>query len=281
MKLRVVGTVVCICFLLIFGLGVSQAYDIVWSQQPNVTPLQGYAYASESHDPGAISDAADDFVLTKVDDIVKIRWWGTYWNPRTETNDQYPFYYSNHWSDPNPTPPDLISKFRISFYTDNEAGGEFPLWAYPAGLIDNATFDVGTEVSETIYATIDGPDFTQTVFEYEVDIDQAVDFPNLDLQENQTYWISIRAEEPAITSLVAEPTYQWGWQNSIVSYLPSNAVQSGYELGGLDKGLWRELPGEGLAFEIDMVPEPSSMILLAVGSMVFLGRKQRSKLRDK
>jgi len=279
MKLRVVGVIVFMCSPLIFGLGVSQANDVVWTQQPNITPLQGYAYASESHDPGAISDAADDFVLTKVDDIAKIRWWGTYWNPRTETNDQYPFYYSNHWSDPDPTPPDLISKFRISFYTDNEAGGEVPLWAYPASMIDNATFDIGTEVTESYYATINGPGYTQTVFQYEVDIDQAVDFPNLDLQEGQTYWISIRAEEPVMQSIIDEPTYQWGWQNSIVSYLPSNAVQKGYAHGGGDIGWWYELPGEGLAFEMDMVPEPSSMILLAVGSMVFLGKRQRRKQR--
>jgi len=284
MKLRVVGTVVCICFLLIFGLGVSQAYDIVWSQQPNVTPLQGYAYSSEITNTVELSAVADDFKLDKIDDIAKIRWWGSYWNPNDGTQDYYPFYYSDHWSDPDTNPPSLVSKFQISIWTDKPAGTGMPRWGYPDTLLASKSYELGTQVTEDNPTTINGPGFTQTVFQYEVDVDQAVDFPGLVLQEDQTYWISIQAEEPVINNLIGEATYQWGWQNCIICPPPTpsnNAVQYGYVRGNGDINWWYELPGEGMAFELEIVPEPSSMVILAAGSMVFLSRKHRRKQRDK
>jgi hypothetical protein len=254
---------------LAIGAGNVDAFNIQWSQQPNLVPRDGYAYSSESQ---VSSEVADDFMLDVDMDIAKIRWWGSYWEPVRGQDNFYPWYYSNSWGDPQATPPAPVTKFSIRILRNAEPTPTgTPPWPAPgAQVVSVGNFDLGAPggVTETLYDTINHPSgITQTVYQYEVD----VSVPSTSLAEGTVYWLSIQAE-----NFGANPV-QWGWQNAVPlldgqEERLAEATQIGFQE---PSGWWHALPGTDMAFEIELVPLPSSIVLMGMGALAVLRRKRR------
>jgi hypothetical protein len=221
-------------------------------------PMNGYSFSSETQVP---SQVADDFLCTDGLPIVKVRWWGSYWNTAYQSQVYYPYPNSDSWGDPIPNPPGIISDFIINFYSDVPAQTGVPPWSHPGAQEYARTLALdGIQVQETIFGQINRGPVNETVYQY----DAILPAP-FEQQAGNIYWLSIQAVDPDGNPL------QWGWHES-TDHWNDNAVQMGFS----PEGWWDLLPGEDMAFELQPVPIPSTLLLLGSG-LTFLIRLRRRR----
>jgi hypothetical protein len=222
-----------------------------------LNPGDAYAFSSETQ---LKTQVADDFPLESGLPIVGVTWWGSYW----DSSPFYPYPVSDNFGDPAPGYPE-IAGFNINFYA---AGGPPEPWGHPGG---NAAqnifipFDQANELKayEIPRTSTYGP-VTQTVYQYQADITTPVNLaPGI-------YWLCIQAvnHDPA-----AEPV-QWGWQESW-RWWNDNAVQMGAAPTDSDANWWHLRAGEDMAFEIHVVPVPTTLLLLGSGLIGLIGFRRR------
>lgn len=136
--------------------------------------------------------------------------------------------------------------FSIRFYTDNNGK--------PAGPTGIALFLPGNNVNRTATA-MDASG--SPVFAYGADID-------LTLNSNQTYWLSISNRSTGTTA-----DYYWLGQ----TFTGNNAVSSTTQgtTWGSGAGSWVDFRVYGT-----VVPEPGSLVLVAVAGTLFASRRKRN-----
>jgi hypothetical protein len=243
----------------------ANAAVVEWSQLPLIGQ-SGYNFSSEIQVPSAV---ADDFLCQNGLPIIGVTWWGSYWNPTGLVDGQvvsfYPYPNSDTWGDPVPNPPGTVSGFIISFWSDIPTGQGIPPWSYPGTLLYAVTIPLdGIQITETPFGSINhGAGVIETVFQYNAVLPMA-----LPQEAGQIYWLSIQAVDHNGNPI------QWGWHESI-NHWNDNAVQMGFPPGGLQPGWWHLMPGEDMAFEIQAVPIPGTLLLVATGLLGILGLRRR------
>lgn len=251
---------VAIVMALLFWMPVSSEGATAWSQLPSANPFDGYSYSSETGVKTA-SLVADNFTLENDLPIAGVTWWGSYWDVTNHNEDLDPYPNSDNFGDPKGS-IDTIEKFTISFH---EAGIGGPPWGHPSPPKEVLTFDFD-DVNERFAHEIVRGSKSQTVYQYYVDLDA----PYGKLVVGTTYWLSIQADNEG-----AEPV-QWGWQRAISENYP-NAVQ---DFPDVDKPYsWDLLDGTDMAFELEAVPIPSTLLLLGGGLVGLAGVRKKLKSR--
>jgi hypothetical protein len=251
-----------IAFLFLGIFSSSYASVVKWSQLPRMDQY-GFDFSSETQVPSAV---ADDWQCNDERDVIAIRWWGSYWFSMDKAgNSYYPYPNSDHWGNPVNVPPGTVTGFIISIYNDIPAGAGDPYWSHPGNQLYEATLSMG-QVTETVYGNIDHQDgvigdpndIIETVFQYKANLPQPFQ------QEIGTvYWLSIVAIDPDGNPI------QWGWHESEVLIM-DNAVQSGYSTIP-----WDLIPSKDMAFELQVVPLPNTLLLVVTGLIGILGMRRK------
>jgi hypothetical protein len=253
MKRRVFIFILLIAFLCLGIFPSVYASVVKWQQLP-LMDQWGFDYSSETQVQSAV---ADDWQCNDKRDVIAIRWWGSYWN----AGKYYPYPNSDHLGDPAIVLPGTVTGFIIRIYDDVPAGAGFPFWSHPGS---NVLLEAEvTQVSEKFYGKIDhaeGPNvITESVFEYYAKLPQSfVQEPGV------VYWLSIVAIDPD-----GKPI-QWGWHQA-EDFWRDNAVQAGY----YKPIYWNLLPDKDMAFELEVVPLPNTLLLVASGLIGILGFKRK------
>jgi hypothetical protein len=258
MKKRVFIFTLLIAFLCLGIFSSANASVVKWQQMP-LMDQWGFDYSSETQVPSAV---ADDWQCNDNRDVIAIRWWGSYWN----AGKYYPYPNSDHLGDPANVPPNTVTGFIISIYDDVPAGDGFPYWSHPGKTLYEATLSMG-QVTENEFGKIDhadgkigiGTDIIETVFQYKANL------PIPFQQEIGTvYWLSIVAIDRDGNPI------QWGWHQA-EDFWRDNAVQAGY----YKPIYWNLLPDKDMAFELEVVPLPNTLLLVASGLIGILGFKRK------
>jgi hypothetical protein len=127
-------------------------------------PMNGYSFSSETQ---VASQVADDFLCKDGLPIIKVTWWGSYWDSLYNGTNYYPQPNSGAWGDPIPNPPGTVSSFIINFYQDVPAQTGVPPWSHPGAQLYAETMDLdGVQVTETFFGTINRQGSIETVYEY-------------------------------------------------------------------------------------------------------------------
>lgn len=253
---------IIVASMIVFA-GVAHGAVAKWSQLPSMDLGNGYSFSSESQVVSVAnfaSQVADDFEYQNNSPVTAITWWGSYWDTVYNGTVYAPYRHSDGWGDPDAGPPDIVTGFNITFYQDVKAGSAFPPWSHP-GAQSGRTYNINiADINVQEYGAINRPASTQTVFQYDV----VLEIP-LTLTAGNIYWISIQAVDDNGEFI------QWGWQESD-DHWNDNAVQT---FPG-NPFLWDMLPGEDMAFELNAVPVPTSLLLMASGLLGFVCIRRKS-----
>jgi hypothetical protein len=248
---------------LFFSVFLSSSFAAVveWSQLP-LMAKDGYDFSSETQIPSTV---ADDFLSTGAS-ITGLTWWGSYWDATRSGGGRasYPAAHSHIWGDPVPNPPGTVTGFVISFWSDVPAKSGKPPWSHPGTLLYAEMIPLdGMQVKEAVYGTIERESgVTETVFRYDAVLPVTF-LPDA----GHIYWLSVQAIDPE-----GKPV-QWGWHESI-DHWNDNAVQQGFMPPGKPKG-WHLLAERDMAFEVQAVPIPGSVLLLGAGLIGILGLRRK------
>lgn len=259
MNKRVLTFTLLLAFLFIGAFTSADASIVKWSQLPRMDQW-GYDFSSETQVPSAV---ADDWQCNDARPVIAIRWWGSYWNTG---NPYYPYDNSDHWGSPA-VPPGTVSGFNIRIYSDVPAGAGSPPWSHPGSrLLYDETVSI-LQANEKVYGQIDhadgqigiGTDIIETVLQY--DLKLPTSFAQ---QPGVIYWLSIVAIDDGGSPI------QWGWHQAD-SLWRDNAVQAGF----YNPIYWNLLPDKDMAFEMQVVPLPNTLLLLVPGLISILGLRRR------
>lgn len=176
--------------------------------------------------------AADDWQCRDELPVTDFHWWGSY----------------PGWSETAPLV--VLNGFWFGIYTDVPAD-ENNLYSHPGTLI----WSHQTTAYQEVFVGYDQDPWTGNIdsaFQYNVDL-PTTNWFHQDSDVHTIYWLSIAAVLPSGT------TINWGWKSRPHNYQDDAVTQTaaaGWEPIG---------DGWDLAFELSTVPEPSSLIALAVG----------------
>jgi hypothetical protein len=156
-------------------------------------------------------------------------------------------------------------RFPITFYSDVPVGQGIPPWSHPGNLLYQETLDFAS-VNETKYGTIDhGANIIETVFQYNATLPTP-----FGQDASIIYWLSIQAIDDD-----GKPI-QWGWHEAETLW-HDNAVQwDKFFNGGINN--WNLLTNKDMAFEIEVVTIPTTLLLLGSGLLDILGLKRRVRM---
>jgi hypothetical protein len=206
--------------------------------------------------------------------VVAIRWWGSYWDTTYVGPQGAPFIYppypnSANWGDPAVVPPGTVQGFNILIFGDVPARAGIPPWSHPTTApvyIEQLPLDQ-VMVKETFYGVINRQGVTETVFQY----DAVLPVP-FEQEEGTVYWLAIQAIDPNPAGALLP--IQWGWHES-VDHWNDNAVQSGYTNYAFWG--WDLLPDKDMAFELQVVPVPATLLLFGSGLLGLAGFRRCRK----
>jgi len=253
--------------LLVLPAGSEPVFPVKWSQLPDMTEY-GYDWSSETVVP---SMTADDFLCDTPLAVIDVHWWGSYY----DSGGLWPYKSSNDFDDPtlgSGNPPGIITGFNIEFYTNVPADELIP-WSHPGDLLYEELIDMGL-VNETYFGTITHVYGAQeNVWQYNcvlpIPFEQDPLADPVDIDDDGTldgtiYWIKIQAVHE-------DPEIQWGWHEAD-SLWQDNAVQ---HWGPDPIPFWFLLENKDMAFELSVIPEPSLLLVAAVGLLALLRRRHR------
>jgi hypothetical protein len=168
---------------------ITEGKVIKWDQPPVLaTPTNVFYGWNEKSVIGA-QVAADDWVCTTTNPVMKIRWWGSFigWNSSDAT-------------------PVLPFDFKIHFWTDQPAGGTTP-FSHPQQAIwqivtTNYTWQCAGQDYDPRTGTF------ETCFLFEATLNPQQWFYQQPLTGTNIYWISIAGEYPT----TGTPPYPFGWK---------------------------------------------------------------------
>ena len=249
--------------------------QLKWSQLPRIDRW-GYDFSSEALVP---SKVASDFMCLDPRPVDKIHWWGSYWKAPLG----YPTYYSNSWADPTlatgqPVDPAILCGFNVQFYTDvpDSADPNVPMpWSHPGQLLYEEFVPI-TQVNVVPYAVIErnedgivGNDGDEQVWQYFVKLDRP-----FEQREYEIYWLKLQA----VNNDSNPDNIQWGWHES-VDLWNDEAVQQGPSnlWGMMYRKEWVEIPNKDMAFELGVIPEPATLLLVSFGAAGVLGIVRRRR----
>ena len=269
-------------FGLLFALAASVLADAIipnellkWSQLPRIDRW-GYDFSSETLVP---SKVASDFMCLDPRPVDKIHWWGSYWKAPVD----YPTYYSSHWTDPTlvtgqGVDPGILSGFSIQFYADvpDSPDPNVPMpWSHPGQLLYEQYIPIN-QVDVVPYEVIDrngdgiiGNDGDEVVWQYFVKLDRP-----FEQREYEIYWLKLQAHNKDSNP----DNIQWGWHES-VDLWNDEAVQQGPSnlWGMMYRKEWVEIPNKDMAFELGVIPEPATLLLVSFGAAGVLGIVRRRR----
>jgi len=255
--------------LLVLPAGSEPVFPVKWSQLPDMTAY-GYDWSSETTVP---SMTADDFLCDTPLAVVDVHWWGSYYDP----GDWWPYKSSDNFpNDPTAAgdPPEMITGFNIEFYTDVPANVDAIPWSHPGELLYEEFIDIAL-VAETYFGTVTHTGGAQeNVWQYNcvlpIPFEQDPWADPVDVDDDGTadgtiYWIKIQAVHD-------HPDFQWGWHEAD-SLWHDNAVQ--YWPPDEITPYWDLRENKDMAFELSVIPEPSLLLVAAVGLLALLRRRRR------
>jgi hypothetical protein len=162
---------------------------IKWDQPPALANSTNIFYGWNEKSVYGDIVAADDWVCTTTNPVIKIRWWGSFIG----------------WSNTNAAPV-LPPDFRIHFWSDQPAGPGFP-FSHPLSTVwqiicSNYTWDCVGQDYDPRTGTF------ETCFIFEQTLRPQEYFFQNPLNGTNIYWLSIAAEYP-----VGVPnTFPFGWK---------------------------------------------------------------------
>ena len=183
---------------------------------------------------------ADDFICNIPLPIVAVRWWGSYIGEGP----------ANGLAPRPKTGPAAVGPFDISFHFSTANGN--PTVAHPFSLpLDPPLYLTTVHAQEEFVGVDQAGDFV-----YRYDAFLPTPFQQQGTQTNPLeYFLDID-----------KPTREnWGWHESPFGGLDFPAVAPGHF------GPWTSDPPHDLAFELMVVPEPSSAALAGLSAVLFLG----------
>ena len=262
----------CVVLCLLFfapSAGADQVGPVKWSQLPRMDEY-GYNFSSET---SVGSMVADDYLCVDPLAVIDLHWWGSYYMPVV----LYPYKNSDNHPDPtidDDQPPGILQGFNIEFYKDIPAGVD-PLmpWSHPGTELYHEFIPI-TDVTEAYYGTVVHiGEIEENVWQYNADL--PIPFPQGEYPDPQdidgdgtldgtVFWLKIQAVHD-------DPDIQWGWHEAD-SLWHDNAVQHWGPTP--EPSEWILIEVKDMAFELSIVPEPSLLLVAALGLLAVLKRRR-------
>ena len=232
-SLATVGTVGLMLVLAVPAFADFIPLPVKWSQLPDMDI--GMDHLSIHIEPVV----ADDYISQTLDPIVAVRWWGSYIGYNGQPPSDYVFV------------PGFAVPFHLGFYTDVPAGPTEP-FSHPGTLV----YDTVVFAQEEFFGTSGDP---ESVFMYNAYLPEAFD-------QAQYH----PAEGPAVLWLRIDryDREDWGWHESVTHNI-DDAV-TGPHLGPWAPLFKKDGSSADMAFELMIIPEPTTMLLVAFGSIGLL-----------
>lgn len=249
--------ILCVALFLTLQCSVFAQQATKYLQPPK--EAESHSFASSSFNgTGYIS--ADDWVCPDGLPIVGISWWGAYWQAPSTV----PSFYSDGLPNASPVPL-TFSVYVVKDLPAGDPANPYP-FSRPANLSDAGSvlwYGSSTNYSEvfafqSVKQNPDGSPIAHDVYKYSIDISGNPFNQVL----GEKYWLMIHG-------VSSDAATQWGWHESSAR-VGSYAVQS-FVTGEQEFEWLIPCGGRDLAFELTVIPEPTSVLVLGAGLSGLVG----------